>query len=281
MQVFSEMLKISESEQILIDKKTNVATFPSRVQVVNDELLFNEKTKGAVYVISEALKKSQTKTAKLHYDKKTDNYEIYFEGVVCVNKTESEFTSDIEHLLELLSKKVKSVYFCSIDYDLNGNYFHNATGKIDVEKIIYNFGIRAFKDSIKERVALMKTANDFNKKLSGIKRFTFNFGNAFGGIKKLAILFGEELKIKANSGKRSELIPNKEEIIRELSLFGFSAWQSKYDKNTKPIIENAWTIELVLENETLEFTGLDDYPKTWAIVEYFIKKYGNFDQIKE
>ena len=64
-------------------------------------------------------------------------------------------------------------------------------------------------------------------------------------------------------------------------MFCFPAWQSKYNKNEKPILENAWTIELLFENESLEFAGLDDYPKTWDIVEFFVKKYACFDEIKE
>ncbi len=281
MQVFSEMLKISESEQILIDKESNIVTFPNRIEVLNDKLVFNAKTKSAVYVISQALKMSKTKTAKLNFDNKTDNYEIYFGGVVCVNKTEQEFKSDINHVLNLARQNIKEVYFCSFDYDEKGDYFYSSTGKMELTKVIYNFGVRAFRDSLKERVALMKEMAEFDKKLSGIKRFTFNFGNAFGGIKKFAIIFDGELKLKANSGNRIEFTPSKKEIIKELSLFCFPAWKSKYNGNEKPILENAWKIELLFENESLEFTGLDDYPKTWDIVEYFVKKYACFDEIKE
>lgn len=120
-----------------------------------------------------------------------------------------------------------------------------------------------------------------NNKLCAIKRFTFNFGNAFGGIKKFVIFFDDELKIKSNSGESIAFTPSKEEIINELEALCFSDWQSKYNKNAKPILENAWTIELLFENDKLEFVGLDDYPKNWYMVEDFVKKYAGFDEIRE
>ena len=189
--------------------------------------------------------------------------------------------SDIRYVLKLVEQKIKSVYFCSIDYDTDGTYFHNATGKMDIDKIIYDYGVRAYGDSIKERVALMKSINAFNEKLSGINRFTFHFGNAFGGIKKFEISFDDELVIKSNSGIKTAFTPSKAEMIKELGLFCFPAWQDKYNANAKPVLENAWTIELCFEKEKLQFTGLDDYPKTWDFVEFFVKKYACFNEIRE
>ena len=120
-----------------------------------------------------------------------------------------------------------------------------------------------------------------NNKLSAIKRFTFNFGNAFGGIKKFVIFFDDDVEIKSNSGESIAFTPSKEEIINELEALCFSDWQSKYNKNAKPILENAWTIELLFENDKLEFVGLDDYPKNWDMVEDFVKRYTGFDEIRE
>ncbi len=281
MKVFSEMLNISKSEQILIDDKTNIITFPPRVQIIKDDLLFNSKTKGAVYVISKALKKDENLSPKLYYDKASDNYEIYFDSVVCVNKTANEVIDDIAYALNLAEKNIKTVFFCLIDYSLDGTYFSNATSKMSIEKIIYNYGIKAFKDSIKERVALMKQVKEFNKKLSSIKQFDFNFGNAFCGIKKLRINFDLYVTVKSNSIKALDVTPKKEDVLKELELFCFSAWKSVYNENKKPTFENAWMITLKLDGEVLEFKGLDDYPKTWNYVEYFVKKYGGFEEIKE
>ena len=127
----------------------------------------------------------------------------------------------------------------------------------------------------------MKEISKFNKKLSKIRSFSFNFGNAFGGIKKFAIFFDDDVEIKSNSGERIAFAPNKEEIIKELEALCFSDWKSKYDGNAKPILENAWTIEISFGNEKLEFVGLDDYPKNWENVEAFVKRYTGFDEIRE
>ncbi|MBR5439211.1 MAG: hypothetical protein IKV61_03220 [Clostridia bacterium] len=281
MKTFSDMLKISESEQILIDSKTNIVTFPSRVKILKDKLEYNAKTKSAIYIISSALKMKSDIEPKLYYESNGESYEVYFGGVVCVNKTESEVIGDITYAINLVNKGIKEVYFCTVDFNESGNYFSSAIGKMDTRQIIYNNGIRAFKDSIKERVVLMKAVKEFNKKLQTLKRFTFNFGNAFGGIKKLAINFDGDILIKSNSGRRIDFTPTKEEVLAELELFCLPEWNSKYNSNPTPTLENAWTITLKLDGEELEFTGLDDYPKTWQFVEYFIKKYGGFEEIKE
>ena len=175
MKTFSDMLKISESEQILIDSKTNIVTFPSRVKILKDKLEYNAKTKSAIYIISSALKMKSDIEPKLYYESNGESYEVYFGGVVCVNKTESEVIGDITYAINLVNKGIKEVYFCTVDFNESGNYFSSAIGKMDTRQIIYNNGIRAFKDSIKERVVLMKAVKEFNKKLQTLKRFTFNF----------------------------------------------------------------------------------------------------------
>lgn len=123
--------------------------------------------------------------------------------------------------------------------------------------------------------------NNFNINLQNIKRFDFRLGNAFCGIKKLAIFFGEDIKIKSNSGKLLDFKPNKEEILAELKDFCFENWQEKYNNNANPVLENAWSIELKFDNHSLEFGGLDDFPFTWQQVENFVKKYGGFTELLE
>ena len=282
MKTLKEMLKISESEQILIDKKSKKVTFPSRVVILKDEFVYTSETKSAIYVISEALKTSKNITAQLYFDNlNSQNYEIYFGSTLCVNMVESAASKNLTYLLTLLKKGVKTVYFINVDFNESGTYFYDACGKMSIEKIIETNALRAFKPTVKERVVLMKQASEFNKKLKTLNSFTFNFGNAFCGIKKLLITFSNTIEIKTNGNKYLEFTPLKEEVLRELELFYFPAWKSKYGENLKPQIENAWTITLKFESETLEFSGLDDYPKNWQFVEYFVKKYGGFTEIRE
>ena len=123
--------------------------------------------------------------------------------------------------------------------------------------------------------------NKFNANLQNIKRFDFRLGNAFGGIKRLAIFFNDDIKIKSNSGTLLDFEPNKERILAELKNFCFENWQLKYNDNTNPVLENAWSIELKFDNHSLEFGGLDDFPDTWQQVENFVKKYGGFTELLE
>jgi hypothetical protein len=282
MKTLKEMLKISESEQILIDKESKKVTFPSRVDILKDEFVYTNETKSAIYVISEALKTGVNTTAQLYFDSlNSQNYEIYFGSTLCVNMAESAAIENLTYLLTLLKKGVKTVYFINVDFNESGTYFYDACGKMSIEKIIQTNALRTFKPTVKERVVLMKQASEFNKKLKTLKSFSFNFGNAFCGIKKLAIIFDGEVLIKSNSGSRIDFAPTKEEVLTELELFYFPAWKSKYNSNSTPTLENAWTITLKFESETLEFSGLDDYPKNWQFVEYFVKKYGGFTEIRE
>ena len=282
MKTLKEMLKISESEQILIDKKSKKVTFPSRVTILKDEFVYTNETKSAIYVISEALKIGVNTTAQLYFDKlNSQNYEIYFGSTLCVNMAESAASKNLTYLLTLLKKGVKTVYFINVDFNESGTYFYDACGKMSIEKIMQTNALRTFKPTVKERVVLMKQASEFNKKLKTLKSFTFNFGNAFCGIKKLLITFSNTIEIQTNGNKNLEFTPLKEEVLKELELFYFPAWKSKYGENLKPQFENAWTITLKFESETLEFSGLDDYPKNWQFVEYFVKKYGGFTEIRE
>jgi hypothetical protein len=122
--------------------------------------------------------------------------------------------------------------------------------------------------------------NNFNINLQNIKRFDFRFGNAFCGIKKLAIFFNDGVKIKSNSGFNLNFEPDKNQIITELKEFCFSEWNKKYENKHNPILENAWSIELKIDDERIEFMGLDAFPKSWQKVEDFVKKYGGFTEIK-
>lgn len=282
MQTLKEMLKISESEQILIDKNSGKITFPNRVTILKHDMVYSDITKSAVYVISEALKMNKNTTAKLYFDNfDSQNYEIYFGTTLCVNKRVEDTCEDILYYLNLEKKGVKTVYFINVDFNKKGTYFYDACCTKSVKKIIETYSLRALKPTVKERVIVMRQAQDFNVKLDGLKRFSFNGGNSFCGIKKLVITFDGEVKVQTNGNKNLDLTLSKEEILSELKLFYFSAWKNRYEENKNPKLENAWSITLKFEGEELEFLGLDDYPKNWQYVEHFIKKYGGFEEIRE
>jgi hypothetical protein len=132
-----------------------------------------------------------------------------------------------------------------------------------------------------EKVKEKRKANEFNLKLQNVSRFDFRFGNPFSGIKKLSIDFGDGVEIHSNGQIEKQIIPQREEIIRELSCFNFSGWKEKYDGNAMKKTENCWSVRLIFPEQILEYEGCDDYPEIWDFVEWFVNKYSRFTLIKE
>ena len=270
--------------EITVDLESGKVTFPNCVKILKDELLLNSKTIGAVYFICNKIEGEKAQDFRLYFDKRKKSvFEIYYNSAICINKRIEKIRDDLLFPLRLLENNVNEIYSLQIRCNAREKVFCNASGMVKTNKIISDYALfYPLGDStIKERVDIMKKAKEFNKKLQNIKRFDFRFGNAFCGIKKLSIYFYDDIMIKSNSGKCLNENISREEIIKELENFCFINWKQKYDGNKKPILENAWTIELMVEDERLEFRGLDDYPKIWPYVEWFVKKYGGFIKIRE
>ena len=254
MPTLAEILRIDESEEITVDAKSGAVTFPTRVQILKDALVFNAKTKGAVYVISEALKMSKEKTARLLYDASTEEYEIYFDGVACTGKSENDVMADVSHVIELAEAGIHTVYFCRFDYNEDGTCFYDATGYMGIRKLLSTYGLRAFRASLKERVILMRANDVFQKRLEGLRRFTLtqDGSTAFDLVLDGTAAF------------------DRDEVLKYLSLCWFPAWESRTEGDAAG---NEWKIELELEDETLEYTGLGAYPPTFPILEFLVRKY--------
>ncbi len=114
-------------------------------------------------------------------------------------------------------------------------------------------------------------------KLKDIKRFDFWFGNPFCGIKKLCIIFGENFEIKSNGLKEKNFLVRQSKVINELKTIDFDDWQEEYIKQNKPNEDHSWSIRLFFDDLTIEFRGLDAYPKDWFKVLDFTDKYAKFD----
>ena len=112
--------------------------------------------------------------------------------------------------------------------------------------------------------------------MKNIKRFDFRMGNAFGGIKKFSLVFNEEVELKSNGRKKFDIILDKDKIIKELSRINFANFRDVYNDNEHPILENAWVISLLFNDEIKEYRGLDSYPKSWSLILKFINKYSSF-----
>ncbi len=274
----------TSGKEISVDIESRKVTFPDCVKILKDELILNYKTLGALYFIYSGLQQETIQEFELYFDKRRKkDFEIYYNKTQCINKDVKEINANLSYAIDLLNKNIEDVYLVQIRYSAREKVFCDSSCIIKTNKIInyYSLFCNMSDAPIKERVKNMKRASEFNIKLQTIKQFDFRFGNSFCGIKKLSIFFNDGIILKSNSGKGLDLEPSKEEIINALENFCFINWLQKYDRNTKPCLENAWTIELKLGEEKLEFIGLDDFPKIWPYVEWFVKKYGGFEKIRE
>lgn len=278
--VFKTNIKyyLKNDESIIIDRRNGKISFPSNVELCNDEVYLNSETRNILFLIYEMYNNDQIRNVRIDYSL-TDSYtyEVYVDDQVYVNKEYNCLIKDIEYVLTKNDLGIKFICPYSIGYGMHDHSFSHGYSRITCKKLIEKYASACDSKAINtvEKIEERKKTELFNSKLETIKRFDFRFGNSFGGIKKLSIIF-DELEIQSNGSMEKQLTPIKEEIINELKYFNFSNWINKYNRNKEPILENCWTIGLVFEDEIMEFSGLDDYPHIWKYVEWFVNKYSKF-----
>lgn len=270
------------NETISVNRLTGIITFPSNIKVINDKVILNSQTRNIIHLVYEMYITNQIEQTIIDYSNlKPNQFEVYVGNNAYVNRKVEFLAKNLNYVIELLDKEIEYVYPYIIEYDMNERGFSRGFSKISCDKLIDMFvSYNSKSTTLLERIEEKKAKNAFNEKLKSLERFDFWFGNPFSGIKKMTISFNGEIKVSSNC-KKDNLILNKDIVIKELENFNFLTWDGKYNKNDKPVLENAWSIRLFFKDETLEFTGLDDYPNVWPYVEWFIKKYSNFTTIKE
>ena len=272
-------LKLDENNSILINRLTGKIIFPTGVEVIGDDITLNSITRNIIFFICN--KHQYNVNEKVQIDFRLinpNNFSIITGNMLYINKDIEQLIEDLDYLLNMKNSSITHIYSYSIEYNMHQRSFGQRIGGKSVVDLISKYCLSCDSKAVTltEKLKEKKIVNDFNQKLIGIKRFDFQFGNPFCGIKKLSIRFEEEVKILSNGSIENSIIPNADEIRNELSNFYFSNWINKYDGNKKAKFENAWTITLNFENETLEYCGLDDYPKVWKYVVWFVEKYSNF-----
>lgn len=271
-------LKLADNEYISVDRASGRVKLPSNVKISKDEVVLNSVTRSIIYLLCK-MNKSKQKNMFVEYSLATPNeFELYEGDTVYVNKDVPQLAGDIQYVLGMMDRGVKSICSYIIDYDMNDDGFAYSPCEMSCYSIIERFTTECLSNAtvLVERLKEKKARNEFNARLKQIKRFDFRFGNPFSGIKKLAVSFGEDVEISSNGRREKDVEPKRDEILRELELFNFIAWKARYDGNDKPKQENAWYIRLVLEGEEIEFSGLDDYPRVWEYVKWFVNKYSGF-----
>ena len=272
--VLKTIIKIKvNNDFIVVDRLTGEIEFPQFIKILNDTVLLNNVTRNIIYFIN-----YYKTNVSIYYDNSNPyEFEIYEDDKLYVSKKPEELVNDLDYVLNKLDNGIHYIYPYFIDYNMNDQSFGYIAGGMSC----YDFIEKKFNEynvlpTLKDRLIEKKKINEFNLKFNNIKRFDFRFGNSFGGIKKLRIQFDEDLNVSSNGQMEKNIILDKDVIIKELKLFNFMYWKNKYDTNPNPIFENIWSIRLVFDGEVIEYSGYDDYPKTWKFVCWFINKYSKF-----
>lgn len=269
-------LKLRNNEYIIIDRKTLKVSFPSFVKLNKDEVIYDESIKGLIHLVF-----NYEKEITIDFDKNNPfEFVAYIDKDVYNSKSLQKLNSDIDYLFDLLEKGYNNIYSYAIDYDVNGRSFNFNIAGTSIEKFIerYSLNVESNASNLKEKGIERKKFIEFKEKMKNIKRFDFRMGNSFGGIKKFSLVFNEEVKLKSNGRKKFDIILDKDKIIKELSRINFANFRDVYNDNEHPILENAWVISLLFNDEIKEYRGLDSYPKSWPLILKFINKYSSFKE---
>ena len=275
--------KIDNDNHILIDRRSGIISFPKNVKMKIDNVILNNQTRNILYLLQD-MYPNNIEDVYINYSKdKSYFYEIYINDCLYVNIEIEKLTKDINYLLKMKQNDINKIYSYFIGYDMNDRVFSQSFGGMEIDNLIDKYAANCDSKAanVIEKIQEKKRMKRFNVMLQSIKRFDFQFGNSFCGTKKLSINFSDSLDIHSNGRIEKEINPNREEIIKELSNFYFSNWEEKYVNKINPKPENAWSIRLIFENDTLEFMGIDDYPNVWEYVKWFIEKYSKFSLVEE
>lgn len=272
-------LKLNANEFISVDRKTGIITFPSNVNLNNDNVVLNSCTKNIVYLVCEDYNNNQVQNLTVDFSVAHPNvFQAYKDDTLYVNKTISDLTNDVEYLFSVADKGVKFIFPYLIDYNMNDRSFSYSFGKAACNDLIekYLSTCDSTATTLSEKVKERQAVKDFNTKLLSLKGFELSFGDFVNDVKTLSVSLGDDTVINTTTQKGSDVKADKEEIIKELKRFYMSNWKNLYNTNTAPKVKNSWHVKLVFENDTIEFKGFDDYPRAWIYVERFANKYGNF-----
>lgn len=122
--------KLNDNEEISIDRKTGIITFPSNVEVTN-EVVLNDYTKTLVYIIKGMYYANDIKNVVINYDINNPNYyEANIDGLLYVSKELNDIRNDNDYINYLINKGYDKVVPNQLRYDMNCRSFTDS-------KVIY------------------------------------------------------------------------------------------------------------------------------------------------
>lgn len=269
------ILKLKENEIIDVDRKTGIVTFPSNVSITSDKVKITNKTRNLILIIKSMFKYKNIADIEVNYSIEKDEYEAICERCIFSSKKQKELIDDVEYLFSKYLQGYNQIVPSSMTYNLNERSFTDSYVILQIDKLLKQYSENADSQTstIIDRREEKKKSLEFNSKLDYIKRFEFESGTTFSGIRKFVVFFEEKTYFKSNMKKKNEGQINKEEFINELKLFNFSNWKEFYNSNPKPEDTEKWGIRLTLEDESIIYKGHEDYPNIWPLVKLVLNKY--------
>lgn len=263
--------------EIIINRNSNTLTLPKNIISNIKELDLNNNTRVLIILLCSFYDNNCFNDIYYIYNKKDNNYKTYSDNEYYILDNSNKIEYNYPLLTKIYLKGFNNINICNLSFNHHALSYHFDNRPLDIRNHLKR-NIKYLDlnhNSLKEVPSLLKETDDFNNNLINLKRLDFRLGNSFSGIKKFTIIFDEKIKIMHNSEKK-DIVVNKEEIIKELKTLSLNHWKTRYESNN-PNTDNAWSLSLIFNDNTLEFSGIDSYPNVWIFLLEFIEKYTSFN----
>ena len=121
------VLKLTDNEEIVINRLTGVISFPEYVKINKDKIILNHYTKALVYLIVSMNCANDKKPITIDYDINNKNYyEAIVDGLLYVSKDLKNIRNDNEYINLLIKKGYDRVVPNHLKYDMNERSFSDS-----------------------------------------------------------------------------------------------------------------------------------------------------------
>lgn len=265
---------LNEKEKIIVHRKNGQVELPSNI-INRDNIYYNDKIKSLIFLLKEMYYFNKIK--EIFINKKIEKeIDIYIENEVLIFDKLSNIYQNY-YLLNsiMINYGYKEILIYEVKYDFNDQSIDRDFVNLDIKKYLSKkkWLLDLNYQKLSDIIDIKRQIKEFNEKIENIKKFEFEMGSSFSGIKKFIIDFDNE-KIRHNGQKKDNINFNKKEIINELKELFFSNWRSSYFRE-KGNIDYSWKIVLTFRDEKYNYEGVDYFPNIWFFVLKFVEKYSS------
>ena len=118
--------KLNDNEEISIDRKTGIISFPSNVNTTS-EVVLNDVTKSLVYTVKFMYHANDIKNVDITYDVNNPNYyEAIINKELYISKDLNEIRDDIDYMNSLINRGYDKVISNQLRYNMNESSFSDS-----------------------------------------------------------------------------------------------------------------------------------------------------------